>query len=138
MSHQGSSHEADPCEHECEGNDWLPLLKNRKKDLLALHPYCDRCGLVRNIGPDRAKKLGHYVEVLSEIERYLRHESKKGGRGKLTESQKRLVVKKMEEDEIFKDLYGTISPAQEDRFVDIVLEYRPDLKRCEIEYYLRG
>ncbi|MFO8110198.1 MAG: hypothetical protein R6U17_06755 [Thermoplasmata archaeon] len=138
MANSKPSDDPDSCEHDSRGNDWLPILKNREKDVLALHPYCERCGLVRNIGPDRAKKFGYYVEVLSEIERFLKHESKKGGRCKLTESQKRLVVKKMEEDEVFNDLYGTPSSAQEDRFVEILLECRSDLKRCEIEYYLEG
>ncbi len=136
MEDSESSDKTALCEHKRGGDDWLPLLKGWERDVLALHPYCGSCGLVRNIGPDRAKKLGYYTEVLSEIERFLKHDSKKGGRHKLTESQKRLIVKCMEEDDVFVDLYGTLASAQKERFVEIIQKYRPDLKKCEIEYYL--
>ncbi len=124
------------CEHKSGGNEWLPILKGHEEDILALHPYCGSCGLVRNIGPDRAKRVGRYTEALSEVERFLKHESEKGARYKLTECQKRLIVKTMEQDDIFTDLYGTLASAQEERFVEIVQKYRPDLKKCEIEYHL--
>ncbi len=124
------------CEHLKSGKDWLPILKERKDSTLAPHPYCRSCGLVRNIGPDRAKKLGFYTEVLSELERYLRLEYSKRGKHKLTESQKRLMVKDMEEDILFNDIYGSIASAQEERFVEIVRKYRQDITRMEIMYYL--
>ncbi len=124
------------CEHLKSGSDWLPILKERQDSTLAPHPYCRSCGLVRNIGPDRARKLGFYTEVLSELERYLRLEYSKKGKHKLTESQKRLMVKEMEEDILFNDIYGSIASAQEERFVDIVRKYRPDITKMEIMYYL--
>ncbi len=136
MESNDNSEDEDVCEHHSVDGDWLPILKRREKDVLAPHPYCCTCGLVRNIGPDRARKLGYYIEALSEIERLLKHEHAKGGRCKLTETQKRLIVKSLEKEDIFKDLYGTMASAQEDRFVEIIQEYRPDLKRCEIEYHL--
>lgn len=125
------------CFHESYDHDWLPLYKKRRSEsVLAPHPYCYKCGVVRNVGPDRAKKVGYYVEVLSEVKRYLKNEHDKGGKHKLTEAQKRLMVKEMQKDEVFHDLYGNLASAQEDRFVEILQKYRPDLKRCEIEYYL--
>lgn len=128
--------EKSECMHESYDVDWLPLLKGDHRLTLAPHPYCHKCGIVRNIGPDRPRKLGHYVEVLSEIERYLRQEHSKGGKHKLTEAQKRLVVKEMQEDELFNDLYGVLASAQEERFIEILQEYVPYLERHEIEYYL--
>ncbi len=124
------------CEHLKKGKDWLPILKERKESTLAPHPYCRSCGLVRNIGPDRAKKVGYYTEVLAELERYLRLEYSKRGKHKLTESQKRLMVMEMEEDALFNDIYGSMASAQKERFVEIVRKYRPDLTRAEIMYYL--
>ncbi len=125
----------DACLHESVDCAWLPLLNKGCEEHLAPHPYCDRCGLVRNIGPDRARKIGWYVEVLSEVERHLKHEYAKGGKYKLTEAQKRLIVKEMQDDEVFNDLYGVLASAQEERFVEILQKYRPDLEENEIEIY---
>jgi len=129
---RGSS--GDACPHESVDSDWLPLLDRGEEETLAPHPYCGNCGLVRNIGPDRAKKLGYYVEVLSEVERHLRHEHAKGGKHKLTEVQKRLIVKEMQNDDVFNDLYGVMASCQEERFVEILQKYRPDLEENEIHF----
>jgi len=139
-----TGHDEDPeekedsgqCEHVSAGSRWLPILKKKKKDLLAPHPHCACCGLVRNIGPDRAKKKGYYVEALSELKRSLEHEHNRGGRHKLTEAQTRLITKEMEEDELFSDTYGNLFSAQAERFVEIVKKIRPDLKDREIEFYI--
>ena len=124
------------CAHESHERDWLPLLKGDNQLTLAPHPYCEKCGLVRNIGPDRPRKLGYYTDVLNALEQHLENEHKKGGKHKLIEAQKRLIVKKMQEEELFQDLYGVLASAQEERFIEIVRNYRPDIERNEIEYYL--
>ncbi len=124
------------CLHISNENDWLPLLQGEKKLTLSPHPYCDKCGLVRNVGPDRPRKLGFYVDKLSELERYLEEEDSKGGKTKLTEAQKRLIVKKMEDEEVFNDLYGVLASTQEEKFVEIVKDFRPDLEEKLIKYYL--
>lgn len=133
-----SSEEKASCEHQCSCSDWLPILKEKKESTLAPHPYCHLCGLVRNIGPDRAKKTGFFIEILSELERYLNHEHSKGARCKLTEAQKRLISKDLEDDELFIDIFGNLASSQKERFVEIVLKHRPDLKRHEIEYFVEG
>jgi hypothetical protein len=125
------------CAHRAHDSDWLPLLKGKSELTLAPHPYCERCGLVRNIGPDRPRKLGYYTDVLNALEEHLENEHKKGGKHKLIEAQKRLIVKRMQEDELFQDLYGVLASSQEERFIEIVKEIRPDLERNEIEYYLQ-
>ncbi len=124
------------CEHASNESDWLALLYGRNKMTLAPHPFCEICGLVRNIGPDRPRKMGFFIDVLSKIERYLEEESKKGGKPKLIEAQKRLIVKEMQSEELFQDLYGTLASAQKEKFTEIVQKYRPDVENHEIEYYL--
>ncbi len=124
------------CSHISTDDDWLPLLQRETELTLSLHPYCDECGMVRNIGPDRPKKLGYYVDKLSDIERYLKKEDSKGGKSKMTEVHKRLIVKEMEEEEVFNDLYGVLATTQEKKFVEIVKKYRPDLEESLIKYYL--
>jgi len=128
--------EDEECPHISNDSDWLPLLRRETELTLSPHPYCEFCGLVRNIGPDRPRKLGYYVDKLSEIERYLRREDGKKGKKKLTEVHKRLIVKELEGEEVFNDLYGVLASTQEKKFVDIVKKYRPDLEECVIRYYL--
>jgi len=124
------------CLHESHDHDWLPMLSRKESLTLAPHPYCEKCGLVRNVGPDRPRKVGFYMEVLSRIEKHLKEEHDKGGKYKLTEAHKRLMVKKIQDDEVFFDLYGVMASTQEERFMEIVQEVRPDIKECVIEYYL--
>jgi len=124
------------CEHSSREKDWLELLQGKNELTLAPHPFCHDCGLVRNIGPDRPRKIGFFVDVLSELQRYLKEESKKGGKPKLIEAQKRLIVKDMQDEDIFQDLYGAMASAQKEKFIEIVQKYRPDLKSYEIEFYL--
>jgi len=124
------------CPHISNDSDWLPLLRKDTELTLSPHPYCDFCGLVRNVGPDRPRKLGYYVDKLSELERYLKNEDGKKGKNKLTEVHKRLIVKEMEDEEVFNDLYGVLASTQEKKFVDIVKKYRPDLEECVIRYYV--
>lgn len=124
------------CEHTSKEKDWLELLNGKDRLTLAPHPFCEDCGLVRNIGPDRPRKIGFFIDVLSELERYLEEENKKGGKPKLIEAHKRLIVKDMQEEDLFQDLYGAMASAQKEMFIELVQKYRPDLKSYEIEYYL--
>jgi len=124
------------CRHRSIDDDWLPLLRRKSEMTLAPHPYCNKCGLVRNIGPDRPRKIGFYVDKLSELERYLKNEDSKGGKSKLTEAQKRLIVKDMAEQEVFNDLYGVLASTQKDKFIEIIRKYRPDIAKREIKYHL--
>lgn len=127
---------SDICLHRSIDGDWLPLLRKKREMTLAPHPYCGKCGLVRNVGPDRPKKIGFYVDKLSELERYLENEDSKGGKNKLTEAQKRLIVKEMEDQEVFIDLYGVMASTQKEKFIEIVQKYRPDIEEKVIEYHL--
>jgi hypothetical protein len=53
---------------------------------------------------------------------------------KLTKAEIRLIAKALETDKLFTDTYGTILDAQEDRFIEEVRKYRPDLT----ENFIRG
>lgn len=133
---EGDEEQKQGCLHESRDYDWLPMLRNLESLTLAPHPYCEKCGLVRNVGPDRPRKIGFYMEVLSKIEKHLKKEHDKGGKCKLIETQKRLIVKKIQEEEVFNDLYGVMATTQEEKFLDIVKEVRPDIEEGVIKYYL--
>jgi len=81
---------------------------------------------------DKARKIGYYVEKLSELERYLKKEDEKGEMNKLTEVHKRLISKEMDREDVFNNLYEVSASTQEERFVEIVMKYRPDLDESVI------
>lgn len=103
------------CNHKsCEYDKrvWLPLHNNRGSDL-ALHPWCEECGLVKNISDDRPRGIGYWMNVLSRIV----------NRFSITQCQKRLVVKRLDAYECFDDMYGITGSTQKEIFVKIVKNY---------------
>ena len=58
------------CAHKsCGSNDkvWLPFEVTGINKGLKSHPYCVRCGSVKNISSDRARSIGYYVNVLARM-----------------------------------------------------------------------
>lgn len=116
------------CSHKICGNTqkiWLPyefrgLLKGLKP-----HPYCLRCGSVRNISSDRAKPLGYFMNVLSNLA--------------ITKVQMRLIAQDIEKIGDFDDDFSSSSFTQEQNFINIVKKYSSlpehSIKRA-LEYHL--
>ncbi len=100
------------CDHKICGNIqkiWLPYeLRGQMKGLKS-HPYCLLCGVVKNISSDRAKPLGYYMNLLSNLS--------------ITKVQTRLIAKNMEELGDFEDAFSISSFIQEQIFVNIVKKY---------------
>ncbi len=105
---------------------WLPA----PNGLLEPHPVCRTCGAVKNISSDRAKDVGYYANVLSEIRRYL---ESKGG--KLSQAQIRLIMRELESNEHFTDTYTILGSVQRSMFVRVVQRYT-GLSRSLIESFL--
>jgi len=80
---------------------------------VSLHYWCSLCGCIQNISDDRPKKIGYWINILSEIEREC----------SFTQCQKRLVIKSLESNEFFEDMYGTTGSAQRRLFLKIVQNY---------------
>ena len=103
------------CTHESCGFEnmiWLPLKSDRGSDI-APHPWCTKCGAVKNISPDRAKRLGYWTDILSRMSRQF----------KVSQAQKRLVVKELEAYDGFGDIYSMTFSAQQKIFVNVVKKY---------------
>lgn len=103
------------CVHQSSSDkEWLPSLDG----ILRPHPCCANCGVVKNISYDKAKEMGYYVNVLSEIKRYL------GKRGfKLSKAQLRLILKELENTERFNDSYWVRGSVQKSIFISAVRKY---------------
>ena len=105
---------------------WLPI----DNGIQMPHPVCRECGITKNISGDRAKGLGYFVNALAEIKRHL---ERKGG--KLTEVQRRLIIKELERMEDFADTYATRGSVQKNIFISCVRKYT-SLSRSFIESFL--
>jgi hypothetical protein len=114
------------CSHESCGREqrvWLPKNIDTSKDDvkisrsckfdISLHYWCKLCGSIKNISDDRPKKMGYWINILSKISKeYL-----------ISQSQKRLVIKELDDHDCFEDYYGTTGSAQRDVFVRVVKKH---------------
>jgi hypothetical protein len=88
---------------------WLPFEKRGLMKGLKSHPYCVLCGTVKNISSDRARSIGYYMNILSNLP--------------VTKVQIRLIAKDMEELEGFDDTFSMSSFTQEQFFINVVKKY---------------
>ena len=92
---------------------WLPT----HNGVLKLHPYCVKCGEVKNVSSDRGKGIGYFINVIYELKKFL---EKKGY--KISQSQIRLIIKEFE-DKGYDDTYSIPFSIQKNEFVKIVRKY---------------
>ncbi len=95
----------------CGGNEriWLPI----EGIGLAPHPWCVKCGVVKNISPDKAKRLGYWVNIMAEI----------ADNFKITKVQQRLAIKELQSYDGFEDTYAMTFSAQRKIFIQILKKY---------------
>jgi hypothetical protein len=93
--------------------DWLPTVNG----ILKQHPYCVKCGVVKNVSSDVGKNTGYFVNVLYNLKRFL---EKRGY--KVTQTQIRLILKEFEE-RGYCDTYSISFNAQKEEFLKIAKKY---------------
>lgn len=102
------------CDHLPGGRDWARMSNGVTK----LHPYCGRCGTIKNISSNRGLKLSHYVTALSRLRKILRE------RGyRVSEAQIRLITKELSENEDFTDVWWVTFEKQKEIFIETVQKY---------------
>jgi len=106
------------CDHIDCGNDekvWLPYFVKEHQKGLKPHPFCIRCGSVKNIGSDRAVGRGYFMNVISRIEKHLQIPG--------ASVRMRLAAKELENMEEFDDAYTMSRYAQERIFIGVIKKY---------------
>lgn len=127
------------CDHiDCHNSEmvWLPIDQRNKE--LKKHYFCIKCGSVKNRHEPAARTIGYYVNILSDIRRYLKSENKKAGRviTKLTNTQIRLIVKEMEAISSFNDTYTCNKNSQDQLFLEITGKYISSIRREQLSNFL--
>ena len=106
------------CDHEDCGNIekiWLPFMLKEAEKGLKSHPFCIHCGMVKNIGSDKARSTGYYLNILARMEKSLKTPGAK--------VRMRLVARELEASADFDDTYSMSGYAQERIFTNIVKKY---------------
>ena len=85
---------------------------------LRLHPYCSRCGTIKNISSDKGKKFSYFIRALSDLRKVL---EKKGY--KISEAQIRLIANELSRVEGFSDLWWMTFSKQKEIFINVVRKY---------------
>lgn len=89
----------------------------QERGTLAAHPYCERCGLVRLVGGQRALDLGGLANLIARLELRLRERGRK-----VTEAQRRLIAKCLEAQDAV-DAFGLSRRAQYGIVAEVVGRY---------------
>ncbi|VVB85548.1 Uncharacterised protein [uncultured archaeon] len=106
------------CEHiDCGHLEkvWLPYAVREQAYGMKSHPFCLKCGIVKNIGPDRATGRGYFINVISRIEKHLKIPG--------SSVRMRLIAKDLEKVEDFDDKYSMSKYSQEKIFINLVKKY---------------
>ncbi len=101
-----------PCEHKICGNTqkvWLPFEPRGQIKGLKSHPYCLKCGFIKNISSDRARPIGYFMNVLSHLF--------------IAKVQIRMIAKELENIGDFDDAFSISEFAQEQIFINAVRKY---------------
>ncbi|MBO8183276.1 MAG: hypothetical protein H0Z28_10890 [Archaeoglobus sp.] len=101
--------------HDSRLRDWLPSSNN----ILKLHPYCSKCGSVKNVSSDKGKKAGYFVNVLGMLKKDL---EKRGY--KISKIQIRLIMHEFEKRGL-NDTYSVSFSLQVKEFMNIVRKFVP-------------
>lgn len=95
--------------------DW-PYLERGDEKGLDKHPYCEDCGLVKHVGPDRPLPGGGLVNLVARVRDRLEREGRT-----VTDAQKRLVMQRLRDGNVDDD-WGLDRATQLAQFEEVVSE----------------
>lgn len=133
------------CAHkECtkDKQEWLPVenevISIKKTQQLKKHPFCENCGLVKSIRMDRAKPIGFYTNIISDIRDYLskEHRRTRGFMPKMTAVQMRVIINELAELPDFEDDFIRNRREQVDIFVKIMKKHVPQMSEELIRSFI--
>lgn len=115
-----------PCHVDHEGKEF---------DKIKPHYYCEECGEVEYLGPDKARRIGYFSNILGDIKRCLDVEYKKGGTLKITKTLLRLIVMELNRIDDFTDKFSKPFTTQKKEFFSIVKKFIPSLSDDRFEVF---
>ena len=113
--------------HTTEKKDWL----NSQNGVIKLHPYCPNCGTVKNVSSDKGRKIGYFINSLTQLRKILEQKGYK-----ISDAQIRMIVKELGEIDGFEDIYWITFSKQKEFFIPTVRKYIK-ISSDVIEYTLK-
>ena len=135
----GVDHEHVDCGHE--EMVWLPPSSAEvEQRALRRKSFCLKCGLVRNVGSDRALPIGFWTGAVIRIRNTLEREHRRAPHAiaKLPAAQVRLILREMIATPGFDDPYAMTRTAQVELVTKAIHKVRPDVPRALIEDAVDG
>lgn len=135
----GVDHEHVDCGHE--EMVWLPPSSAEVEQRpLVRKSFCLKCGLVRNVGSDRARPIGYWTSAIVRIRNALEREHRRspGAIAKLPAAQVRLILRAMIATPGFDDPYAMTKSAQVELVLRAIHSVRPDVPRSIVEDAIEG
>ncbi len=116
--------------------EWLPPSSPMVERVPVQHkPFCKECGIVKNIGSDRARKLGYFATALGRLKSRIdkEHDRSTYSIAKISEAQVRIMIKRLESIDGFDDHYDMTFRSQLELFERAVRSIRPDVPVAVLE-----
>ncbi len=113
--------------HSVAHRETWPWLPTSGKGVLAPHPWCEKCGVVKVVGAPSAMPIGSVVNLLSRLDRRLREEGRR-----ITEAQMRLILRRVQSSGVV-DTFSASRDAQMaviEGAVSDVLRFQPTTVRA--------
>ena len=129
------------CSHtKCHSKDriWVPCLvtsEGNEVEKIKPHFYCMECGEIEYLGPQRARGLGYFSNVLGDLKRCLDADYKKGGSTKITTALLRLITLELHKIDDFSDHFSKSFPSQKKEFYLIIKKFLPSINRDLFESF---
>lgn len=129
------------CIHKkCHPTDriWVPshvATDGTELEKIKPHFYCDICGEIEYLGPDKARGFGYFTNILGDIKRCLDIEYRKGGSIKITSALLRLIAMELNKIDDFTDKFSKPFNNQKREFFLILKKFIPSLTRDHFENF---
>ncbi len=102
------------CEHRSSRKVWAKM----QNGVMKPHPYCARCGTLKNVSSDKGKSINYFIVALSRLRKILER------RGyKISDAQIRLIVKDLKNTDGFTDTWWMTFSRQKEIFTCVVWKY---------------
>lgn len=102
------------CDHHVCGKDQSIWIQTKDEySTVERHLYCTECGVIQNRSDDHPKAVGYWMNKLGVLCFEL----------KLSQCQKRLIAKEIEQQPYLHDLFGSFGSGQRELFKRIVSRY---------------
>ena len=118
-------------EHQVAHRQTWPWLPTSGSGILAPHPFCEDCGLIKIVGTNRGLDMGGLMNLISKLYRRLRDAGVHA-----TEAQKRVVVKNLEAAKAHDD-FG-LSRRHQNHLVSRIVGECLGVRPSVVESYLRS